>query len=189
MQDTRNYKVISLHLETILKQSLYITLGSLVMLFGLKWLFHSLPTFSFSLRSLLLSVLIISIGYILLIVLHEFFHLLGFHLFGKVPWKSMKVGADLKQGIAYATTTTHMPNHAVKKALLLPFWMTGVFPAIIGIVLGHNSLLIISALLIGGAAGDFSMYHQLKKYPNHWMIQDDPTLPKMYIYNPDEKAQ
>src|SRR5699024_11122044 len=159
----------------ILKLSLYITLGSLVMLFGLKWLFHSLPTFSFSLRSFLSSVLIISIGYILLIVLHEFFHLLGFHLFGKVPWKSMKVGAGLKQGIAYASTTTHMPSYAVKKALSLPCVMTGLVPAIIGIGLVHNSLLNISALLPGDDAGDFSKYHPLKKYPTNWMIKDDPT--------------
>lgn len=188
MKNEQSNEIISLNLQTVMRQSLYITIGSLIILFCLKWLLHT-PTFSFSWSSITTQILLLSIGYILLIILHEFFHLLGFNLFAKVPWKSMKVGADLKQGIAYATTTTHMPNHAVKKALLLPFWTTGVLPGIIGILIDHNNLLILSALLIGGAAGDFSMYRQLQQYPNHWMIEDHPTLPQMSIYHPGNTSK
>lgn len=184
MDQTQQNYVISLDLQSIMKKSLYLTLGSLIILFGLKWLIHK-PIFALSFQNFFFQTFIISIGYILFIILHELFHLLGFNVFGKASWKSMKVGADLKQGIAYATTTTHMPNHAVKKALLLPFWTTGVLPGLIGIFFGHNSLLIIAALLIGGAAGDFSMYRQLGRYPNDWLVEDHPTLPQMIIYNPE----
>lgn len=184
MPTTEKPHVISLHLQTVMKQSLYLTIVSLLLLHSLKWMLYSFSFNAFSLKAIVSGILIVSIGYFILIILHEFFHLLGFKLFGKVSWRSMKVGADLQQGIAYATTTMHMPNHAVKKALLLPFWMTGIVPAILGLIFDHTSFLILGALLIGGAAGDFSMYRQLKQYPNHWMVQDDPALPKMYIYDP-----
>ena len=41
----------------------------------------------------------------------------------------MIVGVNFKLGIAYATTDKLMTNRAIRKALLLPFWMTGILPA------------------------------------------------------------
>ena len=84
------------------------------------------------------SFLLLIVGYVVLIVLHELFHLLGFRVFGKVPWKSMVVGMNLKLGIAYATTDLLMTNRAIQKALLLPFWTTGVVPALIGLATGNG---------------------------------------------------
>ena len=120
-----------------------------------------------------------------LIVLHEFFHLLGFRLFAHVPWKRMVVGVNLKLGIAYATTDQLMSNAAIRKALLLPFWMTGIVPALVGLHFGSGVVIVLSALLIGGAVGDFAMYKELKKLPDDWLIKDDPKLPRLYVYQPD----
>ncbi len=96
----------------------------------------------------------------------------------------MKVGVNLKLGIAYATTDKPMTNRAIRKALLLPFWLTGILPAIIGLYIGSGVLIILSALLIGGAVGDFAMYKELKKLPDDWLIKDDPELPRLYVYAP-----
>ena len=124
-------------------------------------------------------------GYVVLIVLHEFLHLFGFRVFANVPWKRMKVGINLKAGIAYATTDKLMTNRAIRKALLLPFWLTGILPALIGLYIGSGVLVVLSALLIGGAVGDFAMYNQLKKLPDDWLIKDDPQLPRLYVYSPE----
>lgn len=97
----------------------------------------------------------------------------------------MKVGIDLKLGIAYATTDKLMTNRSIRKALLLPFWMTGILPAIIGLYIGNGVLIILSAFLIGGAAGDFVMYLALKELPDDWLIKDDPKLPRLYAYKPE----
>ena len=45
----------------------------------------------------------------------------------------MDYGVNLKLGVAYATTTIPLKNNAMKKALLLPFWMTGVIPTVDGL--------------------------------------------------------
>lgn len=177
---------IELDLPTVAKQGLYLTIFAFISLFSFNLLVHKLHEFSFSFTTFLWNTLLFSIGYLLLIILHEFFHLLGFRVFSKVPWRKMKVGVNLKLGIAYATTPQLMTNRAIRKSLLLPFWMTGVIPAIIGLYLDNNLLIALAALLIGGASGDFSMYRQLKKIPNDWLIQDHPTKPKLRLYNPTE---
>lgn len=180
--------VIELDLPRIMRQTLYVTGLAFVFLFILQLAIHQAFSYSFTLLTFSLDLIMFFVGYFVLIVLHEFFHLLGFRLFSKVPWRSMKVGLDLKQGIAYATTPQLMTNKDLRKSLLLPFWMTGVIPAIIGLYLDSGLLLMLAALLIGGAAGDFSMYRQLKRWPNHWFIKDHPTKPKLFIFSPERLA-
>lgn len=174
-------KVIAIDLPKVSKQSLIITAGSLV---GL-WAIHILIEQQFSIEVTVWSAVLLIIGYIVLIVLHELFHLLGFRLFGNVPWKRMIVGINLKLGVAYATTDQLMTNLAIRRALLLPFWTTGVVPAIIGLATGSGLLIFLAALLIGGAAGDFAMYKELRKLPDDWLVKDDPELPQLYAYTAD----
>ncbi|WP_318616545.1 DUF3267 domain-containing protein [Sporosarcina sp. YIM B06819] len=174
-------KIILIDLPKVAKTSLLITIGTLLLL----WAAHIVIEQQFSFSISIWSVIWFIIGYIVLIVLHELFHLLGFRLFGNVPWKSMIVGINLKLGVAYATTDKLMTNHAIRKALLLPFWMTGVMPAIIGLAIGNGLLIGLSALLIGGAAGDFAMYKELRKLPDDWLVKDDPELPQLYVFATD----
>jgi hypothetical protein len=178
-------KIIEIDLPKVAKSSLTLTASAFLLLWILKVVIER--DFSFSLS--LWTVVFFIIGYILLIILHELFHLLGFRVFGGVPWKKMIVGVNLKMGIAYATTDQLMTNHAIRKALLLPFWMTGILPAIIGLSIGSGLLVSLSALLIGGAAGDFAMYKELKELPDDWVVKDDPELPKLYVYSPEKRIE
>lgn len=178
-------KIIEIDLPKVAKSSLVLTASAFLLLWFLKIVIER--DFSFSLS--LWTVVFFIIGYILLIILHELFHLLGFRVFGDVPWKKMIVGVNLKMGIAYATTDQLMTNRAIRKALLLPFWTTGILPAVIGLYIGSGLLVSLSALLIGGAAGDFAMYKELKELPNDWVVKDDPELPKLYVYSPDKRIE
>ncbi|MEK4405607.1 DUF3267 domain-containing protein [Sporosarcina sp. FSL K6-6792] len=175
-------KIIEIDLPKVAKSSLVLTASAFVLLWFLKIVIER--DFSFSLS--LWTIVFFIIGYILLIILHELFHLLGFRVFGDVPWKKMIIGVNLKMGIAYATTDQLMTNRAIRKALLLPFWTTGILPAFIGLYIGSGLLVSLSALLIGGAAGDFAMYKELKELPDNWVVKDDPELPKLYVYSPDK---
>jgi hypothetical protein len=178
-------KIIEIDLPKVAKSSLAITAGALLLLWILKVVIEREFLFSLSLGTVVFFI----VGYILLIILHELFHLLGFRLFGGVPWRKMIVGVNLKMGIAYATTNELMTNRAIRKALLLPFWMTGVLPAIIGLYMGSGLLISLSALLIGGAAGDFAMNKELKELPDDWVVNDDPELPRLYVYSPDKRIE
>ncbi|MBO0587550.1 DUF3267 domain-containing protein [Sporosarcina sp. E16_8] len=175
-------KIIEINLPKVAKNSLALTVISFLLLWILKIFIER----NFSLSLNLWTVVFFIVGYILLIILHELFHLLGFRVFGGVPWRKMIVGVNLKMGIAYATTDQLMTNRAIRKALLLPFWMTGILPALIGLYIGSGLLVSLAALLIGGAAGDFAMYKELKELPDDWIVKDDPELPKLYVYAPEK---
>lgn len=169
--------IIEIDLRKVAWSSLIATiLLSLLGLFTYYSLYNELDiTFS------IVNMLFFFLGYVLLIILHEIFHLIGFKYFGKAPWKSMKYGLNLKEGIAYATTSIPLPNKAMKQALLLPFWMTGVVPMLAGFMIKSPGLILLGAWLIAGAAGDFAMYKELKKYPPDLLIKDDPIKPKLYV--------
>ncbi|MDN4608908.1 DUF3267 domain-containing protein [Sporosarcina highlanderae] len=178
-------KVIEIDLPKVAKRGLWLSFFSLLALLVLKMVFEGRLSFSITIWSVLYFV----VGYVILIVLHELFHLLGFRIFGKVPWKRMIVGLNLKLGIAYATTDVPMTNRAIRRALLLPFWMTGVLPAVIGLVIGDGVLITLAAFLIGGAAGDFAMHKELQKLPDDWLVRDDPELPRLYLFEPNKHIQ
>lgn len=174
--------IIDINLKRVAWESIGLTVGlSIIGLILFPWL-TSITEITFSLWNFLWFF----IGYVVLIVLHECFHLIGFWLFGKAPWSSMDFGVNLKMGVAYATTTIPIQNSAMKKALLLPFWVTGVMPMIMGFWMGSLMLVLLGAWLIAGAAGDFTMYKELRKYPNDLLIKDDPVKPRLYVLKKDQ---
>lgn len=182
---TQPDKIIEIDLPKVAKSGLWVTILTLIGLVVAKALIDGKVSFTFTIWNIPFFIG----GYVVLIILHELFHLLGFRVFGKVPWRSMVVGMNLKLGIAYATTDRLMTNRAIQRALLLPFWTTGVVPAIIGLVTSNGIWLGLAAFLIGGAAGDFAMYKELKKLPDDWLVKDDPEKPKLYLFEPSRNIQ
>lgn len=171
-------KIIELNLQQVAKTSLIWTIGFSVLLLLGNSLVHQDFSYDFSWLGLLLFIT----GYIFLIVLHEVTHLIGFVVFGKVPWRSLDYGFNLKLGIAYATTNKAVQNKAIRKVLILPFWVTGVLPSIIAIAINSPLLALLGAWLIAGAAGDFAMIKELRKVNDSAWIKDDPALPKLYVF-------
>ena len=171
-------RVIELNLEEIAPKLLWLNVLLLV-LFSVFYHFYGQP---FTWRPSWSGILYFLVGYIILIALHELFHLIGFVLFGKVAVSSLKYGVNLKLGIAYATTSTPVQNKAMRKALLLPFWTTAVLPTIAGFWLDSQVLVLLGAMLTAGAMGDFLMYRELLKEQNSAWVIDDPELPRLHIY-------
>lgn len=172
--------IIELDIKKLMVDNIVITIGLIILFIAIQYI--CLKDFQFSLWQTILGIILFFTLYIVFIVLHEAFHLLGFMIFGRVPVESLKYGVNLELGIAYATTDKPLPNHAMKKALLLPFWTTGVLPTIAGFYANSTVLLLVGACLIAGAIGDFVMYKELRKYPKDALVQDDPNLPKLYVY-------
>ncbi|GEK31241.1 diaminopimelate epimerase [Kurthia zopfii] len=169
-----------LDMEALAKPVLKWTLILSILFVGIHYLINPFPSFSIS--GFLLSILFIIGEYILLIFLHEICHLIGFYVFCGSSISQLKMGLDLKIGIAYATTTQFMRNKDARKALLLPFWLTGVLPLIAGIYYDQLTLTLVSAWLIVGAYGDFAMYKKLRTVPSSIYVLDDSTQPKLHLY-------
>lgn len=171
-------KIIDLNILQIAKTSLILTVVLSISLLLLNSAVHRDITIDFSWLGLFLFL----VGYIVLIVLHEASHLFGFVLFAKVPWRSLDFGVNLQLGVAYATTSKAVQNKALRKVLILPFWTTGVLPAVIAISINSPLLALLSAWLMAGAVGDFTMIRELRTVDDDAWIKDDPELPKLYIF-------
>lgn len=175
------HTVIELDMQKIAKQNLWATIlcTSLLIFINIGIQGHYTATFQ------LVDLFYFTLLYLVLIVLHEAFHLIGFMLFGHVPYRDLDYGVNLKLGVAYATTSKPLRNGAMKKALLLPFWTTGVVPALAGFYSDNYLLLISGAFLIAAAVGDIAMYRQLRAFPKNALVKDDPKLPRLYVYAED----
>ena len=173
--------VIELDIKKLMVDNIVLTIGLVILFIAIQYGFFK--DFQFSFWQMIIGIILFFTLYIVFIVLHEAFHLIGFLIFGGVPFKSLKYGINLELGVAYATTDQPLPNHAMKKALLLPFWTTGVIPTLVGFYVNSTVLLVVGACLIAGAVGDFAMYKELRKYPKDALVQDDPNLPKLYVYS------
>lgn len=171
--------IIELKMDEIAPKALWLNAVLLVAFAVAYHFFNGSFSFQFSLSGILFFL----IGYVVLIVVHEFFHLIGFVLFGKVPVSSLNYGINLKMGIAYATTSKPVQNHAMRKVLLLPFWTTAFIPTILGFWLDSQVLVLLGAMLTAGAFGDFIMYRELRKEKNAAWIIDDPSLPRLHVYD------
>ena len=185
MLPNKEPNVIELDIKKLMIDNIVITSGLVILFTAIQYI--CFKDFHFSFWKMIGGTILFIILYIVFIILHEAFHLIGFMLFGKVPLKSLKYGINLELGVAYATTAKPLYNHAMKKALLLPFWMTGVLPTIVGFYFNSTILILVGAFLMAGAVGDFAMYKELRKYPNNALVQDDPKLPKLYVYIPQEE--
>ncbi|MFF5996401.1 DUF3267 domain-containing protein [Lysinibacillus sp. KU-BSD001] len=179
MVDEKQPTIIELNMNRIAKMALIANILFMVISCGIYSIIHQQLDFSFSLWGMLLWL----IGYMVLIVLHEAFHLIGFLLFGHCKWSDLDYGVNLKLGVAYATTKKPLANYAMKKALLLPFWVTGVLPTALAIYYEHIGITMLGAFLMAGAIGDFYMYKELRKFPKDALIKDDPERPKLYVYD------
>lgn len=177
--------VIELDIKKLMVDNLVLTVGLVILFVAIQYI--CFKDFEFSFWHMITGILLFFILYIVLIVLHEAFHLIGFMMFGGVPFKSLKYGINLELGVAYATTDETLPNYAMKKALLLPFWTTGVFPTLVGFYLNSTVLVVVGACLIAGAVGDFAMYKELRNYPKDALVRDDPNLPKLYVYSKESR--
>ncbi|RHW36119.1 DUF3267 domain-containing protein [Lysinibacillus yapensis] len=170
--------IIKLDMRQIAKMNILLTIGLCLLFLIVNGLIHQNFAGSITVWDFLLFFMF----YFILIVLHEVFHLIGFMVFGKVAYKQLDYGINLKLGVAYATTTQPLSNKAMKRSLLLPFWTTGALPSIIGLAANSNLLVILGAFLIAGAVGDFYMYKELRKFPNDALVKDDPELPQLYVF-------
>jgi len=174
MQQFEKVDQFELHVDTIVKPMILITIYSMVLSLIAQFLYNGLPTFS--IKSFLIGFVLVIVYYVVLIFLHEVSHLLGFIVFTRAKLSSLKMGVDLEKGLAYATTTHIMKNKGVRKALMLPLWLTGFLPLILGIYYDQLPLVIVSPLLIAGAIGDFYMYKKLRTLGDDIYVKDPLKL-------------
>lgn len=182
MKNTRSDQVeneikVTFSIVKVTVMSIVLTIIFIILAGFLHQFFHGELNVIFNIWDILL----FSASYFLFIVLHEFFHLLGFRIAGKVPWRELAWGVDLKKGIAYAHSRKKIRVKEMRAALILPFYVTGLLPFVLGIGLNSIFLSLLGAFLMGGCTGDFAFIYKLRKFPPDAMVKDHPTEPQFLV--------
>lgn len=103
-------------------------------------------------------------GTILLVVIHELVHGVTWSFFAENGLKDMEFGIMQDTLTPYCTCLTPLKKPGYITGTLMPLLLTGIVPAVIGILAGSFILTLIGAVMITSAAGDILIIFTLLKH-------------------------
>ena len=132
-------------------------------------------------ESLTRSVIIIILGQIVAIVLHELIHGLTRAIFAPRGLRCMKFGFMKKYLNPYCHCSDPLPRNGYVLGTLMPGIVTGLIPAIVALAIGSFPLLVFSIIMISMASGDLMIALMALKEDPRCTIFDHPTEGGFYV--------
>ncbi len=122
-----------------------------------------------------IGVALLLLAYLVSVPIHEGLHALGMLMTG-VHASDITFGARLLHGVVYVHCRAAMRLSAYRVVLLIPVVVTGLGPAIWGILTGNGWVATYAYLMIVSAIGDLEMYWRLRGWPGRTLVRDHPSL-------------
>lgn len=119
---------------------------------------------------------------ILGIIVHELIHGIFFAIYASKGFKSIKFGILWKMITPYCHCKEPLKIKNYIVALLAPFILLGIIPAMISLVIGKIALLAFGIFFSSAAAGDLLIYNLIKKENPEDYVQDHPSEAGYYIF-------
>lgn len=131
------------------------------------------------------SLLAIFAATIILVIVHELVHAIGWKFASGLSWSRFRFGI-LWQGLApYCHAIDPMPLNAYRFGAVLPLVITGILPWLVGLFAVDAALAIAGAVLISGAVGDIYVLWTLRAVPANVLVQDHDSRVGCIVYEPD----
>lgn len=137
-----------------------------------------------SLMGMLILLLIVFGG----IFVHELLHGATWAYYAKGGWQSVQFGVAWKALAPYCHCEEPMPRNQHLQAILMPGFVLGLLPALIGLALAMPNWLLFGWFFTGAAAGDVIMARMMLKEPPTAKLRDMDHELGFYIYEPEDKA-
>ncbi len=118
--------------------------------------------------------------------LHEVIHLIGYHFLGRIEFKNIRIGFQIKSLTPYAHCSLPMSSSAYRWSALLPGIVLGIFPGILFLATGNPSAFILAVIFTIAAGGDFLLIWLLRKIPASALVQDHPEKAGCLILDNNE---
>jgi hypothetical protein len=125
--------------------------------------------------------LLLIVGFIGGIILHEAVHAIGWKYAGGLGWNEFKFGIDLKSLSPYCHARAPMSARAYRIGALLPSLVTGVLPVAVGTALANPTLAFVGAVLFSAAIGDFMILWIIRNVRQDALLLDHPTQAGCYV--------
>ncbi len=121
------------------------------------------------------------------IVAHELIHGLSWMFAGRLSFKQMKFGFQVKTLTPYAHCTVPIPKSAYVFGTLMPALILGLFPFLLSLINGSGWLFILSILFTFASAGDFLIVYLIRNVPWSALVEDHPKNAGCFVYQAESK--
>jgi hypothetical protein len=152
----------------------------LVALFFLIW--HDRRPISGLLGNMSTNI-VLFLGLIVGIAVHELIHGITWACFAQRGWKSISFGIIWKYLTPYCHCDEPMRIRPYQLACLMPGFVLGVIPSVFALFIGNLPLLLWGIFFIAAAAGDIWMAWLLTKENPNSLVLDHPSEAGFYIYD------
>ena len=132
----------------------------------------------------------IAIGMVILlisIITHELLHGLGWSIYAKKGWKSIKFGMNWKFLTPYCHCKEPLLLNKYRFGSVLPAIILGIIPSIIAIITGHLGLMAFGFFFTFAAGGDFLILWLLRNENSTDFVQDHPDKIGCFIIRQEYK--
>ena len=112
---------------------------------------------------------------LILVVIHELLHAITWKFAGGLAFRDFKFGVMWKTLSPYCHATKPMTARAYRIGAIMPGIVLGLFPIVMGTLIGEGFLTVLGALLTAGAVGDVYILWLLRQVPQSTFVIDHPT--------------
>ncbi len=124
-------------------------------------------------------IIVFTVAVLALTVVHELVHGATWAIFAEEHFKDISFGIMLEHLAPYCSCRTPLSKGQYITGALMPLIVTGIIPAVIAVITGSWTLLLIGVALISGAAGDILIVRNILRYRT-------PSPDVRYIDHPTE---
>ena len=122
---------------------------------------------------------------ILLVIVHEGVHAIGWKVTSGLDWSQFTFGIDKKSLSPYCHATAPMDIRAYRIGGGAPLLLVGILPFIYALLTGSAMWALLSAVLISAAVGDIYVLWSLRHVPAGSLCLDHPTQAGCIVYLPE----
>lgn len=158
--------------------AIFTTLPILIVLYLLYSFVWEKPTISFVYPYWLI--------YLIGVVIHELIHGYFAMKYSKKGIKSIKFGISWKFLTPYCHCKEPLTVKNYRIVVLAPFIILGIFPTLIGIIIGHNDFYVFGLMFILAAGGDLVIIWKLKNENETSFALDSPDKCGYEIYESEK---
>jgi len=137
-----------------------------------------------SFREGLDSVLSLRVGgplFVVGVLAHELVHGVTWKVVGRLPWKDIRFGVQLKTFTPYASPTVPMRARAYRIGVMMPLMVVGLIPFVVGLIFGYSQLAVFGMIFTFVAGGDLAVLRAMRSVASSAWVQDHPERAGCYV--------
>ncbi len=123
----------------------------------------------------------------ILLFIHELLHGVAFAVFGRVPFRKIKYGYNIKKIIAYCTCELPISKNAYFIVAIFPLLITSIIPTYFALNMARFDAVLFVALAFVFSIGDIVMAIEILRLPKGSKVLDCPNDVGFYLLEDESR--